>query len=164
MLLDELLVNRRIGLIKYILYHYQIDNKETVWILNYLKDHYVIKHIRLMPPNDLTIGLTLTSKYNLFMEHESLILSQADVIFNLIDDIKEGYFHILIEDDKIKKMMVLEQFVYSMDQRKVPNVSLDSPDYEMMFDYVEDKIEISLLLNDKEHFEFYTTILRRMKG
>ena len=43
-------VERRRGLLKYALYHYLIDQKETVWVLNFLKDHRVLEHFVFVSP------------------------------------------------------------------------------------------------------------------
>lgn len=159
------LIEERRGLLKYILFKYHIKNKETVWVLNYLKDHPVMKYCRFSAPVDGLDGITLTASFQLLFSHQNMILTEADVIFNLLNAIEEPfYLYITFRDDKINQMYEYEWLLEQMDKQQLPDqLALSAKMKMQMMAIVETRIDLALIMNERAGFQYYSKLLKKLK-
>ncbi|TDM04269.1 YpiB family protein [Macrococcus carouselicus] len=163
-MVTDLLEERR-GILKYILYHYAIDNKETVWVLNYLKDHPHLGYCRFTTPHLLQKGITLTDRFRLLFKYDDMIVTEADVIFNLLNEIDEPfYFYTTFTDRKITDFREYEWLVDQINQQTVPEeIDLNNRLIIQLREMVESRIDLALLMNGREDFQYYSTLLNKLK-
>ncbi|WP_133429075.1 YpiB family protein [Macrococcus hajekii] len=159
------LIEQRRGILKYILYHYDIDNKETVWILNYLKDHSALQYCRFTSAVTTTKGITLTDNFKLLFKYDDLILTEADVIFNVLNEIDEPfYFYTTFNDARIQSMREYEWLLNQMDRRALPDEIVLEPQLKSQLQSViETRIDLSLMMNERQDFIYYTTLLNKLE-
>ncbi|TDL97813.1 hypothetical protein ERX27_06020 [Macrococcus brunensis] len=159
------LVEERRGLLKYILFQYHIRNKETVWVLNYLKDHPVMEYCRFSAPEEGQNGLTLTSSFQLLFNYDNMILTEPDVIFNLLNQIEQPfYLYITFRDDKINQMYEYEWLLEQMEKQQLPDeVILTARMKRQMTAMVETRIDLALIMNERSNFDYYSKLLKKLK-
>ncbi len=160
-------VERRRGLLKYALYHYLIDQKETVWVLNFLKDHRVLEHfVFVSPAGELSEGLTLTHSHQLLFHYKGRIIAEADVIFHLLNEIEgEFYFYFAFHEPKFNELQYYERLVALIDRRQMPDsfAYLNPLERQRLAEIISEKVDMSLLLHDKDDFDYFSTIIKKLK-
>lgn len=163
---DDVTLAMRSGYLKYLLFHYQIDKKETVWLLNYLKDHDQLTRFRFLPPDQrLTDGMTLTKNFQLFFHYKGMILTEADVIFQLVKQLDgEYYFYLSFDEPKLKTL----QFNERMNQLLNERVDIEPGQFsvlekEELQSIIENRLDVALLTNNKPDFLYYSHLMKQLK-
>ncbi|WP_170234531.1 YpiB family protein [Macrococcus equipercicus] len=167
---DPMLVDiteKRRGLLKYILFRYAIEQKESVWVLNFLKDHEVLRQFTFRRPlSAKDEGIILTQSHHLLFHFKDRIMTQPDVIFHLLNEIEgQYYFYVAFDEPKFAELEQYESIRRLIDERRIPEnmQGLRETDRTRLTELLNSKIDIALLLHDKEDFVYYSSLIKRLK-
>ncbi|WP_165981019.1 YpiB family protein [Macrococcus lamae] len=161
------IVGKRQGFLKYLLFHHTIEQKEVVWVLNFLKDHEVLEHFTFSnPPAEINEGITLTRSHQLLFHYKDRIITQADVIFHLLNQVEGNYyFYIAFNEPKFSELERYEKIRKLILNRQLPDDfrMLNAQDHSRLTEIISDKIEVALLLHDRTDFNYYSALINRLK-
>lgn len=165
-MIDDLTLHMREGFLKYLLFKYNIQKKETVWVLNYLKDHPQLERFIFLPPNrQLTEGMTLTKNFQLLFQYKGLIITEPDVMIQLLKQLdSEYYFYLSFDDAKIKPLQLNERMNQLLSNRlDLEGIILNREEKNQLNRLIDNQLDLTLITHNKEDFLYYSNLKKQLK-
>lgn len=158
------LINERHQFLKYLLMQHQIDNKNTVWILNLLKDRKdILSNIKFMRHDSLSNRIIIFNDFKIHLALPHGIVTDAFVIFHYLLSLKHTLYldylphnqkymqiemkeqlNLLVHSIDVNQIQVIEQNLYILQKNKNVKQHINR--------YIDNLIEVTLLNKDKERF------------
>ncbi|UBH23476.1 YpiB family protein [Macrococcus armenti] len=158
------LINERQQFLKYLLMQHQIENKNTVWILNLLKDREdILSKIKFMRHDAMSNRLIIFNDFKIHLVLPHGIVTDAFVIFHYLLSLKHTlYLVYLPHNQKYMQIEMKEQldlFVHSVDVNQIQDIERNLYIIQRnkivkqhINNYIDNLIEVTLLNKDKERF------------
>lgn len=158
------IVDDRRNYIRYLLLNHNIDNKNTVWILNLLKDRDdILSYIHIMRADAFINRLIIYPDFKCHLVLAHGIVTDAFVIFHYLLSLDHNiYLDVFPHDNKYLEIEIKEQlrfFVASLDnseysqiKEKLHYIQHNETVEKEIKQYIEQLIEETLLNKDKYTF------------
>lgn len=130
------IIDERRGFIKYLLNQYEIHDKNTVWLLNLIKDKpNILEHIQFKKTTQLKDQLIIFNQFKVHLILSHGIYTDSDVIFHyLLNNEKQLYVNILFSDLKYD-IICQQELMYQID-------FLVMDENYLNIDYIKMKIDL----------------------
>ncbi|MCU7556755.1 YpiB family protein [Macrococcus capreoli] len=142
------LIEARRAFLKYLLHYYEIHDKNTVWLLNLMKDKDEILYtLRFKQSTQFNNQLILFNNFKVHLILKHGIYTDSDVIFHyLLSNRDELNIKMMFEDARFK----------SLCQQEIMH-SIDLFTIEAQFitlDYIASKLDLFTLLQNKKLYDY----------
>lgn len=166
------IVNDRRNYIRYLLLNHNIDNKNTVWILNLIKDRDdILSFIHIMRADAFINRLIIYPDFKCHLVLAHGIITDAFVIFHYLYSLNHDiYLDVITHDNKyieieLKELLSyvvtsLNNFEYREIQNKLHYIQHNEIIKKEVKRYLELLIEETLVKKDKNKFNQLTHLLQ----
>ncbi|MDJ1111831.1 MULTISPECIES: YpiB family protein [Macrococcus] len=166
------IVDDRRNYIRYLLLNHNIDNKNTVWILNLLKDRDdILSYIHIMRADAFINRLIIYPDFKCHLVLAHGIITDAFVIFHYLSSLNHDiYLDVILHDNKyveieIKELLSyvvisLNNFEYKEIKNKLHYIQHNEIIKKEVKRYIEPLIEETLVNKDKDKFNQLTHLLQ----
>lgn len=168
----------KVTFIEYILFHYDFKSRISVWILNYIKSsldalqqiHFVDEVIS--SHNTLEIAVIDTDKQGIKLTLKDKQLINTDEIFNFVVsqsvpfDIKIYFNENQHRESRLDELLLaqlLNSPYYAMYMQDIYSIPLTKQSESSIIKHLQENIDSSLQLHDKELFYQLSQILNTFK-
>lgn len=142
------MIDERSGFIKYLLSQYDIHDKNTVWLLNLIKDKQnILEHLQFKKTTHLKDQLIIFNHFKVHLILNHGIYTDSDVIFHyLLNNDKNLYVNVLFSDSKYDILCQLE-IMHQID-------FLVMDDNDLRIDYIESSIDLYEVFTNQKLYEY----------
>ncbi|QIH75977.1 hypothetical protein GTN31_06355 [Macrococcoides canis] len=166
------IVNDRRNYIRYLLLNHNIDKKNTVWILNLIKDRDdILSFIHIMRADTFINRLIIYPDFKCHLILAHGIITDAFVIFHYLSSLNHDiYLDVIPHDNKyveieLKELLSyvvtsLNNFEYREIQNKLHYIQHNEIIKKEVKRYIELLIEETLVKKDKDKFNQLTHLLQ----
>ncbi|UTG99107.1 YpiB family protein [Macrococcoides canis] len=166
------IVNDRRNYIRYLLLNHNIDNKNTVWILNLIKDRDdILSFIHIMRADAFINRLIIYPDFKCHLVLAHGIITDAFVIFHYLSSLNHDiYLDVIPHDNKyveieLKELLSdvvtsLNNFEYREINKKLHYIQHNEIIKKEVKRYIELLIEETLVKKDKDKFNQLTHLLQ----
>ncbi|WP_414049690.1 YpiB family protein [Macrococcus animalis] len=142
------MIETRSAFIKYLLHQYDIHDKNTVWLLNLIKDKdNILEQLQFKKTTHLSDQLIIFKNFKVHLILSHGIYTDSDVIFHyLLKNEHRLYVNILFSDmkyDTICQQELMHQINF-----------LVMDEHDLRLEYIETKIDLYELLTHQRLFQY----------
>lgn len=144
------IIDERSGFIKYLLNQYEIHDKNTVWLLNLIKDKTnILEHIQFKKTTQLKDQLIIFNHFKVHLILSHGIYTDSDVIFHyLLNNDKLLYVNILFSDLKYD-ILCQQELMHQID-------FLVMDENDLNVEYFELKMDLYEIFTNQKLYEYLT--------
>lgn len=174
------IIEARRSFIKYVLHHYTIHDKNTVWLFNLMKDKdQILKHLIFKKTSTLMNQLIIFENFKVHLILTHGIYTDSDVIFHyMLNNSQPIYINILFKDKRYDSLCTQEVMnaldFYVMDEEHLDihyldeiinfkEMRKDSVEYQYLIDQINHAIEDTLISKNKERFSALSQLKRSIE-
>ncbi|MCE4957065.1 YpiB family protein [Macrococcoides caseolyticum] len=140
------IVEARFAFIKYLLQHYDIYDKNTVWLLNLIKDkNHILSNLQFNKSTHLNHQLIIFENFKVHLILSHGIYTNSDVIFHYLLQNEQRLYVNLMFYDKKYDAMCLQELMHQID-------FLMMDEQDLNIDFIESMIDINEILSSRKLF------------